>query len=38
MVARTVLGAMAVSLETGATVSAAKGLAVWPELQFTIPK
>ena len=38
MVARTVLGAMAVNLESGATVSAAKGLAVWPELKFTISK
>ena len=38
MVARTVLGAMAVSLESGAVVSTAKGLAVWPELKFTIPK
>ena len=38
MVARTVLGAMAVSLESGATVSAAKGLAVWPEMKVTIPK
>lgn len=38
MVARTVLGAMAVSLESGAAISAAKGLAVWPELKVTIPK
>ena len=38
MVARTVLGAMAVSLESGATISAAKGLAVWPELKLTTPK
>jgi hypothetical protein len=38
MVAQTVLGAMAVSLESGAAVSAAKGLAVWPELKFTIQK
>ena len=38
MVARTVLGAMAVNMESGATISAAKGLAVWPELKLTIPK
>ena len=37
MVARTVLGAMAVNMDSGETISAAKGLAVWPELKITMP-
>ena len=37
MVARTVIGAMAQSLESGAVISAAKGLAVWPELKISMP-
>jgi len=37
MVIRSALGAMAVNLESGAVIHAAEGLAVWPNLVYTIP-
>ena len=37
MVVRSSLGAVAVNLESGAVVHAAEGLAVWPNLVYTLP-
>jgi hypothetical protein len=37
MVIRSSLGAVAVNLESGAVVHAAEGLAVWPNLVYTLP-
>ncbi len=37
MLIRSSLGAMAVNLESGAVIHAAEGLAVWPNLVYTVP-
>ena len=37
MVIRSSLGALAVNLESGAVIHAAEGLAVWPNLVYTLP-
>jgi hypothetical protein len=37
MVIRSSLGAIAVNLESGAVIHAAEGLAVWPNLVYTLP-
>ena len=37
MVVRSSLGAIAVNLESGAVIHAAEGLAVWPNLVYTVP-
>lgn len=34
---RSALGAMAVDMESGSVIRAAKGLAVWPNLKYTVP-
>ncbi len=37
MAIRSALGAMAVDMESGSVVRAAKGLAVWPNLKYRVP-
>lgn len=37
MIVRTALSGTAIDQESGGTVSAAKGLAIWPEMHFEIP-
>ena len=37
MVIRSALGAMAVDMKSGSVVQAAEGLAVWPNLKYTLP-
>ncbi len=37
MMIRSALGAMAVDLKSGSVVQAAEGLAVWPNLKYTLP-
>jgi hypothetical protein len=37
MIIRSSLGALAVHLESGAVIHAAKGLAIWPNLVYTLP-
>jgi hypothetical protein len=37
MIIRSSLGAVAVNLESGAVIHAAEGLAVWPNLVYTLP-
>jgi hypothetical protein len=37
MVIRSALGAMAVDLKSGSVIQAAEGLAVWPNLKYTLP-
>ncbi len=34
---RSALGGMAVDMESGSVIRAAKGLAVWPQLKYTVP-
>ena len=34
---RSALGAMAVDLKNGSVIQAAEGLAVWPNLKYTLP-
>lgn len=37
MIVRTALSGTSIDQETGGTVSAAKGLAIWPEMRFEVP-
>ncbi len=37
MIVRTALSGTAIDQESGGTVSAAKGLAIWPEMRFDVP-
>ena len=37
MVIRSALGAMAVDMKSGSVIQAAEGLAVWPNLKYTLP-
>ena len=37
MIVRSSLGAIAVNLESGAVIHAAEGLAIWPDLVYTLP-
>ncbi len=37
MVIRSSLGALAVNLESGAVIHAAEGLAIWPNMVYTVP-
>ena len=37
MVIRSALGGMAVDLDSGSVIRAAKGLAAWPNLKYTVP-
>lgn len=37
MIVRTALSGTAIDQESGGTVSAAKGLAIWPEMRFEVP-
>ena len=37
MVIRSALGAMAVDMKSGSVIQAAEGLAIWPNLKYTLP-
>ncbi len=37
MVIRSALGSIAVDLESGSVIQSAEGLAVWPNLTYTVP-